>query len=732
MKEATQTHQLSKLKDSRTEASWLGKALLSFVVLCVGLLALVPSSGHAADEVVRSIQWDNNSPVHIYVEHNTYQLKVLSEVEGLTMKKDVTEESYWVSSNPQNVKVEKGLLTALKSGTAKITAKYKGFSITVDVTSEYLFKEIRLSQNEATQLELGDPALALSAFAVEQDSTSNEITTNAEWISSNTSVLTVSKGNVTAKGKGTATVTVKYKGMSDSVEVKVVSPYSSIEINPINGLEYYVGDTAAHPLTATAKLIGGSTEEVTEKAEWSSSNSNIVTVEKGRLTFLAAGTAKITVSYLGVSKEVSVIVRLPYQALVLTPSEDRHMFLSDEPHQVQAQVMNDVNNKMDVTSLAKWTSSNPMAVTVVNGNIAAKATGSAVISVEYRGITKTINITVLPTLLSMEIDDKGPQLFRNESKTLPLVAGTTLDGESYDFSPIAKWKSSNESVLKVENGKMIADQPGTAVLTATIRGFSASIEVKVLEKVLALLPSSKSVSLIVGKEVSIPTIRAVFEDGEEETLTDKMVWKTSSPNVLVKDGKLRGLLQGKLTLTGTYLNKTITIPVTLEEEVEQFRVEPESIELTLGQSKSVKVTGVYGDGATTTLTSKITWNSSSPNVAVMKGSFVKAVGIGDAVLTGTFQGKPIQITIKVVPKLMKLEADEKSYSLAVGGSANIALRAIYDTGAAANIMTEAVWSSTNLGVVQVEKGQIKALKKGSASIKATYKGKSLTIRVTVK
>ncbi|MDF2815951.1 MAG: hypothetical protein K0Q81_2151, partial [Paenibacillus sp.] len=104
----------------------------------------------------------------------------------------------------------------------------------------------------------------------------------------------------------------------------------------------------------------------------------------------------------------------------------------------------------------------------------------------------------------------------------------------------------------------------------------------------------------------------------------------------------------------------------------------------------------------------------------------------DAVLTGTFQGKPIQITVKVVPKLMKLEADEKSYSLAVGGSANIALRAIYDTGAAANIMAEAVWSSTNLGVVQVEKGQIKALKKGSASIKATYKGKSLTIRVTVK
>src|SRR5690606_32023591 len=114
----------------------------------------------------------------------------------------------------------------------------------------------------------------------------------------------------------------------------------------------------------------------------------------------------------------------------------------------------------------------------------------------------------------------------DESKVLPLVGGTTLDGEKLDFSPVAQWKSSNEKVLKTENGKMIAGEPGSAVLTATIRGFSTSIEVNVQERVLALLPSSKSVSLIVGKQIDIPTVRAVFEDGEEEILTDAMIWKS--------------------------------------------------------------------------------------------------------------------------------------------------------------------------------------------------------------
>jgi alkyl hydroperoxide reductase subunit AhpC len=702
------------------------------MVVCLGLLSFVPATGYAADEVVKSIEWENDSPVHIYVDHNTYQLKVLAEVAGLTMKKDVTEEAYWLSSNPATVKVEKGLLSALKNGSSKISAKYKGFSITVDVTSEYLFKEIRLNQNENIQVELGDPDLALSAFAVEQDSTSNEITTNAEWSSSNTAVATVSKGKVIAKSKGTAVITVKYKGMSDTVEVKVVSPYSSIDISSIGGLEYYVGDETISPLIAVAKLVGGSTEDVTERAEWTSSNSKVAQVEKGRLTLLTAGTAKITASYLGVTKEVSVIVRLPYQALVLTPTGDRHMFIMDEPLQVQAQVMNDASNKLDVTALAKWTSSNSMAVTVANGKITPKATGAASISAEYKGITKSINITVLPTLLSMEIKDKDLQLFRNETKALPVVTGTALDGDTYDFSPIAEWKSSDDRIIKIENGKMIADKPGTAVLTATIRGFSTVVQVKVMEKVLALLPSSKAVSIIVGQEVSIPAVRAIFEDGTEEALTNQITWKTSTPNVLVKDGKLRGLLQGKLTLTGTYLNKTITIPVTLEEEITEFRVEPDSLELNIGQSKSVKVTGVYKDGTTTTLTSKITWDSAAPNVAVMKGSFVKAAAIGQTVLSGSYQGKKIQLIVKVVPKLVKLEADEKSYSLAAGGSAVIALRAIYDNGIAADISTEAVWSSTNLGVVQVDKGHIKALKKGSASVKATFKGKSVTFRVTVK
>jgi len=112
---------------------------------------------------------------------------------------------------------KKGVITGKKVGTAKITIKTsKGKKHTVTVTVAKAPSKVTLNKNTAT-LEVGD-TLQLKA-TLPSKTASNKIT----WTSSNKNVATVSdKGRVTAKGEGTATITVKtYNGKKATCKVTV-------------------------------------------------------------------------------------------------------------------------------------------------------------------------------------------------------------------------------------------------------------------------------------------------------------------------------------------------------------------------------------------------------------------------------------------------------------------------------------------------------------------------------
>jgi len=103
-------------------------------------------------------------------------------------------------------------------------------------------------------------------------------TTAKSWKSSNTKVATVSKGKVTAKKAGTATITCKGKdGKSYTCKVTVKNPYLNATTKKI-----HIGKTY------TLKITG------TTAKSWKSSNTKVATVSKGKVTAKKAGTATIT------------------------------------------------------------------------------------------------------------------------------------------------------------------------------------------------------------------------------------------------------------------------------------------------------------------------------------------------------------------------------------------------------------------------------------------------------
>lgn len=717
--------------------SWLA------VLLAITLIFSLPvGSTFAAEDKVTGIEFDydpfdynsGTSSFHLIVEDEKINIGVLASIEGSTSKKDVTSAVTWKSSNTNYVKVDKGVLTGVGKGTATISATYKDYKISIRATSDYLYDSVTIMDNNVAAPSKADGEVGKTITYTlngSKNSVVEDVTSEAVWTTSNASIATVDEGTITFLGTGTVTIAAKLKGKSDSIVFNVTSPYKTISISPNELLELEIGEDD-RIVQATAVLKTGGSIDVTESANWTSTNPQIASVEKGVITPISAGKTTVNVSHMGVTTSVEVVVRTAYQSIRLSPENEYHMLLQDKPLQIEAEVLNNSNVSYNATQLADWTSSNVVVATVSNGLVTPKALGTTKITASYKGISRSITITVYPSITGLSIDSETIDGFVNSSEKLPAVTGHLFDGSKIDVSKLVQWSSEDEKVAVIKDGKWTVKELGETTLTAKIKNYEADVKLIAHTKPLKLIADAANLNIVIGKDVPYPSVTVINEDGEEEDVSKKVKWKSSSDNLLLKSTTLRGLEAATVTLTATYLNKSTTVKVRIEEEIVKIVADPNALELNPNRSKSIKVTGYYKDGRSVVLSSKIDWTVSSPNLASIKGSTIKALTVGTGTLSGSYQGKTVNIPIKVTPKLKNLSVSDKSAKLAPGETFSVKLTANYTTGNPVVVTEAATWTSSKASVATVKNGKITAVGKGSATIKATYGDKSISIRVTVK
>ncbi|WP_246608910.1 Ig-like domain-containing protein [Paenibacillus agaridevorans] len=703
----------------------------------------------AAEDTVTGIEMDYEdadynsvtSSLEMFVEDDKVNVTVLASISGSTSKKDVTTEAAWKTSNSSAVKVDKGVLTGVGSGTATITATYKGYSATIKAKSDFVYDEVILLQNGSTaptsiaDIKLGDESLVFELQGKKGSAEPINISAEATWTSSSSSVATVDEGRITLVGAGTATITAKFKGKSDTIKLTITSPYKSIEIGPEQPgdlLDLEIGSDD-RKLIATASPKTGGTLVVTDEAKWTSANTKVATVDKGVVTAVGAGKTTITVSHLGVTDTLSVVVRTPYQSIRLSPEKEFHMLLQDSPLQIKAEVLDNKNEKDDVTAKGTWTSSDVSVAIVSQGKVTPKGVGTTKITISHLGISRSIDVTVYPSIRKIKAEKTEIDGFKGISGELPKITATTFDGSTIDISKLVKWTNSDDEIAELDGTKWTAKALGETTFTATAQGYEAEVTLTVHLKPVKLIAETKDLSIITGKSSDLPKVSVIYEDGEEADISKSIEWKTTSDNILLLEKSMKGLEASTVTLTGTYLNKTASVRVKIEEEIVRFEVDPTIIELNPNRSKSIKVYGYYKDGKKVSIGTKMNWTVANSNIATVSGtSSVKALNVGSTKVTGSYQGKTVEIPVLVTPKLKSLQLSAKSAQLSIGGTYSVTIQAVYLTGSPVDATTAAVWTSSKESVATVKDGKITAVSKGSATIKASFGGKSASFRVTVK
>ena len=145
-----------------------------------------------------------------------------SETITATVKPDdATDKTVsWSSSDPAVATVDGGKITAVKEGTATITAKAGDKTATCKVTVEKKVIAVESVELDKTELELTEGGSATLVATVKPDNATDKTVT---WSSSNTSVATVSSnGVVVGKKAGTATITaMTYNGKTAAATITV-------------------------------------------------------------------------------------------------------------------------------------------------------------------------------------------------------------------------------------------------------------------------------------------------------------------------------------------------------------------------------------------------------------------------------------------------------------------------------------------------------------------------------
>ena len=159
----------------------------------------------------------------------------------------------------------------------------KGCTEKTDVTVDpYPAESIKLDRTTAT-MNAGSKLTLKATVLPELAAMSTEV----QWISSNTSVATVANGVVTAKKAGTATITATVGDLKATCKVTVIQKVTSLRVTPVT---VYNGKTAK--IKVTVSPSNASNKAVT----YTSSNKKIATVTSaGVVKGVKPGTAYITV-----------------------------------------------------------------------------------------------------------------------------------------------------------------------------------------------------------------------------------------------------------------------------------------------------------------------------------------------------------------------------------------------------------------------------------------------------
>lgn len=499
----------------------------------------------------------------------------------------VDKEVEYSSSNPDIVSVDAhGLIKAsenvTQAETVTITATAKGDNkITAVCTVNVSVKEMEVIEVQEIQITPAEPEVEVGkTIQLTADITpANATIKNCEWSSSDETIAEVDgNGLVTGVKEGSVVITAKAAdGSEKTANVTLTVKKASIPVTGIaldkTKLDLEVGGTADLKASITPDTAANKT------VLWTSSDETLAKVENGKVTALKAGIVTITAASADnpeIKAECAVTIKEAAGEIIkvtgITLDKTAMELKAGETGQLTAAVA-----PADATDKeVEWVSEEPAIATVDStGKVTAVKAGKTKVHAISRS-DKTISADCVITVTTASTGDSdnknpdgdkkpdpGPGTNGGQQASISLSkANVTLytgkAGNSAVVKPTVQgttaavsWTSSNKKIATVTGGTIKAVKKGTAVITATVNGVSATVKVTVKNPSIKVKKGKKAVSKVTVKRKKSVKLTVTVSPAKSGMSLAKLSAKNKkTAKVTFKKGRLtiKGKKKGKLTL----------------------------------------------------------------------------------------------------------------------------------------------------------------------------------------
>ncbi|MCO4764180.1 MAG: Ig-like domain-containing protein [Myxococcales bacterium] len=607
---------------------------------------------------------------------------------------NVTQQAKWSTSNPAVATINTGnfnvaVVQAKSAGKATITAVFggKSASTTFNVTDPAITS---LQVTPAVWKVASGMPMQFQAVAIFSDNTTQNVTFQAQWSSSKTSIAQIgnkgpgpggppNKGRVQTKQPGVVTLTATFQGFKATGELTVTAAQPT-------GVSLFPGKHTCtkgefRGFQASLLFSDGTSQNVTKGATWLSSDDKVASAlngmnQKGAVQCIAKGTVTISAAVGGYKGQASLEVKAAtVTSLQIQPAVANVAVGVPLKFGVSA-VMSD-GTTQDVSWQTTFVSSDPTIASIYNGGGTAGWTqtlkaGQVTITGTWGGKSVKAKLTVKKAgIKSIELSPTQPIVVPGTYVKLNAVAILT-DNTTQNIGPASSWTTSDAKVATVFNGAQ------------------------------------------------------------------------GNPQANQNKGVVQALTPGKTTISATWNGKTGSTVVTVQKvSLKEIQITPFAPILPIGFVTRLRATAVFTDFSTQDLTGQVSWVSSAPGVAAVAAigptkGWVTPLGKGKATITATWEGKSGTTDVTVTDaKLQSVKITAPKTSIAVQETTQLVATGLFSGGLSLNITPYATWLSSDSSVIGVSNafgtwGQAKGLKSGKTTITAVRSGIQGTIDLTVK
>ncbi|HHC7130293.1 TPA: Ig-like domain-containing protein [Vibrio parahaemolyticus] len=402
----------------------------------------------------------------------------------------------------------------------------------------------------ATQIPVG-AQLQYHATVYYNDGTpSEDVSDDVEWHSDNTTVASVNElGIVTAKALGDTQLHAEL-GKIESNDLPLTVSEADMSSLQISGRKVTLTGLPVSLIT-TATYTDGSSQDVTQFAQWSSSIPSVATVEQGTLIPVDTGSTDIGAMYMDYTdNETETVINsddVKDMTLSITPKETSIPLGTSQPFKAIL-TLDTVDSgydtaPFDVTEYMTWSSESAAVQVMPTGVVKGLSvednitiTASTVID-ETPIVAESATLNVVSAIVeSVSLSCKETTMPAGFDTDCDLTAHYQHDDdiditiEDKDVTTEAEWRieNSGDSFFTVEKGHVHSTTAGTGEVVATFNDVSASETLVITDAiVMDVYIDSDSDAVSENSTMQMRALATLSDGTENYDVTNAMTWSVS-------------------------------------------------------------------------------------------------------------------------------------------------------------------------------------------------------------